>query len=218
METDTRDPPDSTTRQAPDHSSLVNQNKGLWKYVFCILRGKKLTICKKFRNWLSLRIGDMRRVVVGFATDVVDIALQWSLHHQEPVETGGENPGRDASVDSVLCLLWHRHQSSSPPLPSSARLSSAWTQNYSLVLRSDCLIVHWRFWPLVFCGSITVFSLFSAACASKQFGLCDCWGDDRMPADCDDRSSSSDPHHPTYPGEARCSAACRCWPSAGAGH
>ena len=75
METDTRDPPDSTTRQAPDHSSLVNQNKGLWKYVFCILRGKKLTICKKFRNWLSLRIGYMRRVVVEFATDVVDMDM-----------------------------------------------------------------------------------------------------------------------------------------------
>ena len=100
-------------------------------------------------------------------------------------------------------------------ITSTAILSSAWTQNYSLILRPDCLIVHWRFWPLVFCGSITVFSLFSAVSASKQCGLCDCWGDDRMPADCDDRSSSSDPHHPTYPGEARCSAACRCWPSAG---
>ena len=155
------------------------------------------------------RIGDMRRVVVGFVTDAVDMAMHDGvsiIRIQERQEDRilmarsgrswvlemRSSGGRD---DSLLCLLWHRHQSSSPPLPSSARLSSAWTQNYSLILRPDCLIAHWRFWRLVFCGSITVFSLFSPVSASTQCGLCDCWGDDRMPADCDDRSSSSDPHH-----------------------
>ena len=105
----------------------------------------------------------MRRVMVGFATDAVDMDMHDGVSITSIQETQEDrllmarsgrswvlemrsSGGRD---DSLLCLLWHRHQSSSPPLPSSARLSSAWTQNYSLILRPDCLIAHWRFWRLV---------------------------------------------------------------------
>ena len=156
MVTDTRDPPDSTTRQAPDHSSLVNQNKGLWKYVFCILRGKKLTICKKFRNWLSLRIGDMRRVVVGFATDVVDMDM--AMHDGVSIIRNQWRQEERIPAGSQGCQYWQSAVLVVTPAPiiitSTAILSSAqlgldtklladtapWLSDCSLALLASCFL------------------------------------------------------------------------------